>query len=269
MRVKLASSIATEPRFKLLGRELGKDWKQAVGSIFLVWLACYERRSVRLTIAEADIAAEHDGFAQALVRVGLAHSSSNGEQIVVHGVEQRIRFLIEQQERGAKGGKSSAKSRSGGGSAGNGGAQAPPEANASRAAQAYSPDLSPDHTPSPALAPEHMPKFDFEQLYRLYPRKAGRKRGLEAAPRTIRSHDDFAVALACVEAMAVAWAGQDMTYCPQFDTFIRQERWRDEVPPMPTPARASSANGHADAEDPAIGHLKHTAEQKYVGGHRV
>lgn len=96
-----------------------------------------------------------------------------------------------------------------------------------------------------------MLNLDFEQLYRLYPRKQGKKRGLEAAPRVIRSPEDFEAALGCVQVMAARWAGHDTVYCPQFDTFIRQERWRDETPPLPSsPNDSKKGNGKHGRVEP-------------------
>jgi hypothetical protein len=159
------SSIITDPRFKLLGKRLGISWREAVGSCFLLWTACYERRSKKLTKAEADASAEIEGFAAALIEVGLAHDDDR-DKIVIHGVDARIKFLKEQQARGSNGGRNSRKSASG--------KQVTTEANAKRTlkrslrgntanakqtlegkcadAQAYSPAPSPALTPSPAHA---------------------------------------------------------------------------------------------------------------------
>ncbi len=105
------SSIATDPRFKLLGRALGVSWREAIGSCFLLWLACYERRSKCFRKVEADIAAELEGFADALLKVGLASPGGAADEVIVHGVEKRIEFLASQSKKGAIGGKKSGKSR--------------------------------------------------------------------------------------------------------------------------------------------------------------
>lgn len=62
-----------------------------------------------MTPEEVDISSEQNGFSDAIIKVGLAHFESN--KIEIHGVKERIKFLIKQSQRGSKGGKASAKSR--------------------------------------------------------------------------------------------------------------------------------------------------------------
>lgn len=173
MRVNMDSSVASDPRFKMLGRILGVTWREAVGSCFLVWLTCYDRRSGRLTVAEVDIASEVDGFAEALVSVGLAHleaereasASANAKQdettleklqrvVVIHGVDERIEFLNKQREKGSKGGKSSGKARRNHRTEKDKQPEANREADASRSAQAKREAYSLTHALAltPALA---------------------------------------------------------------------------------------------------------------------
>jgi len=105
MRVNMDESVATGVRFKVVARSLGVPTTQIFGACFLVWLECYNRRSVRLASAEANACADLGGFADAMVEAGLATDEGDGV-IRFHGVEERIRFLQKQAERGAKGGKS-------------------------------------------------------------------------------------------------------------------------------------------------------------------
>lgn len=105
VRVNMDSSIANDPRFRLVARSLGVKFTEVIGSCFLVWLACYERRSERLRKVEADVAAGLEGFADALISEDLA-DEIDGEFIMIHGVKERIEFLSRQAERGAKGGRS-------------------------------------------------------------------------------------------------------------------------------------------------------------------
>ncbi len=145
MRVNMDSSIASDPRFKLVAAALDVKWTEVIGSCFLLWLACYDRRSERLRKVEADIAAEMKGFAQALVEEGLADDCGD-EIILIHGVRERIEFLVKQAERGAKGGKSKGKRKpKRTPSERQANDQADAKANASDTAKAYTltPDLSP------------------------------------------------------------------------------------------------------------------------------
>ncbi len=140
MRVNMDSSIRGDPRFRLLARRLEVDWKTAIGACWLAWLACYERRRPDLPLIEIDIAAEIDGFADALIAVGLADRSDD-DRAVLHGVEPRLAFLKEQAVRGAKGGKAKGKR----GTHGN----KPTLSEGHRAGLANSPDPSqpPDSSP--------------------------------------------------------------------------------------------------------------------------
>jgi len=150
------SSIATEPAFKLVARTLGVDWKTVVGSCYLVWLACYERRSERLRVVEADLAAELDGFSRAMIDEDLAVADGDAH-VVFRGVRRRIEFLVAQAERGSKGGKRKGVSIR---SARQANAVANAQAKAIATAQADTLDLDPALSldQSPAPSPTQDPK---------------------------------------------------------------------------------------------------------------
>lgn len=236
MRVNMDSSVASDPRFKLVAAALGVKWTEVVGSSFLLWLACYERRSERLRKVEADVAAELSGFADALVAEGLADDCGDGT-IVVHGVTERIEFLKRQAERGAKGGKSKKKP----------GAQANAKqtlvqtlSTDSQSAQANTLTLTPalSHTPTQIIdsaqaAPERVQsevtRAELEAVYAGYPRKQGKERGLTAAVKAIRTRDEFETFRACVEHMSRVYRTKDARqFCPHFSTFVNARSWRDE-----------------------------------------
>jgi hypothetical protein len=102
MRVNVDSSVFSDPRFKIMGRLLKSSWKETIAECLMVWLVCYERRTERLSTEEIDIAADHVGFAEAMVTVGLA--DNDGTAVIVHGVVKRIQFLLAQSVKGKKGG---------------------------------------------------------------------------------------------------------------------------------------------------------------------
>lgn len=110
MRVNMDSSINNEPRFKLLARQLGIPFLHGVGCCWAVWLACYHARSDRLTKAETNASADVEGFADAMVSVGLADADGD-DYLRFHGVDVRIAFLLKQSQRGKSGGKSTAGRR--------------------------------------------------------------------------------------------------------------------------------------------------------------
>lgn len=149
LRVNMDSSVASDPRFKLVATDIGKPWREVIGSCFLLWLACYERRSDRLPIDEADLASQVDGFSRALAARGLADIIDE-KTVRIHGVKERIKFLKRQRTRGSSGGKKSGESRRS--------KKKAREANASPESserleknEAYSHTHTPAHTPAPAL----------------------------------------------------------------------------------------------------------------------
>ncbi len=113
MRVNMDSSIAFDPRFKMMAKILGIHPLHVVGCCWSVWLHCYQSRSERLSGAEANASADIDGFIEAMVQAGLAHEEKVEQTVLfnVHGVNERIRFLGGQKKRGQAGGEASAKSR--------------------------------------------------------------------------------------------------------------------------------------------------------------
>jgi hypothetical protein len=147
MRVNMDSSIATDPAFRLVAEDLGVDRKAIIGACYLVWLACYERRSKRLSKREANAVAELERFAEVMIEHGLALDPGDGG-VEFRGVEKRIAFLKSQAERGAKGGTSRGKNDS-----------SKRLANAKQTlagknttAQAYSPSPSPSPSPDRSLS---------------------------------------------------------------------------------------------------------------------
>lgn len=95
-------------------------------------------------------------------------------------------------------------------------------------------------------APPRAPAFDFEKIYMAYPRKEGKKRGLELCLRQIKTPDDYlklerAVARYVAKLRAEGTAPQ---YVKQFSTFMSSwTDWLDQdagkvrlhEPPRPQP----------------------------------
>lgn len=104
-------SALRDPRILRLVRLLGLPRHHVLGQMLDVWGLCYDRVSAVVSTLDVDTTAELDGFADALCdpRVDLAEAS--GDSIRVRGVEKRIRYLLNQRERGRAGGKSSGISR--------------------------------------------------------------------------------------------------------------------------------------------------------------
>lgn len=252
MRVNMDSSIVTEPSFKRVAKTLGVSWREVIGSCFLVWVAAYERRSERMSRMDIDIAAELDGFADALVAHDLAHEIDEHD-VHLRGVAKRIEFLERQAERGAKGGRNRGKRRLADAK------RVLSERSSARTdtAQAYSLTLTPaldqDLDPPPAGDPESesggdpgrggVPTAaDLKAVYALYPRKVGGTEGLKKLRTRVKTPGDYAQLVASVSRMAELWAGEDTKYCPHWITYVNGDRWRDDEQPGPRP-NGSNGNG--------------------------
>lgn len=103
MRVNVDSAACSDPRMHLLSRHLGINVYEAMGRILRVWFVCYDRRSAVLQSIEVDIAADRDGFADAMVASGLAEHDEHG--VYIKGVSERIEFLEKQIEKGKRSGE--------------------------------------------------------------------------------------------------------------------------------------------------------------------
>jgi hypothetical protein len=108
-RVNVDAAVRSDPRFRILARNLGLPLAHALGHVLLVWFACYERREAVLPEDEIDTAAELEGFGAALVEARLAERQPDG--IWVRGVERRIGYLKGATEAGRRGGKMSGAAR--------------------------------------------------------------------------------------------------------------------------------------------------------------
>ena len=89
-----------------------------------------------------------------------------------------------------------------------------------------------------------MPQFDFEKIYRQYPRKAGKRAGMARARRAIRTRAHYSCLARAVERVAKNYLGQDTTYCPYWSTFINQEMYLDEELPSPHKAGIDTSGSY-------------------------
>lgn len=226
MRVNMDSSITSDPRFKLVGARLELDLDSVIGKCFRLWLVCYERRSERLRKVEVDVATDCKGFADALIGEELA--DEDDDYVEIHGVKMRIEFLNKQAERGRMGGeKGKGKPK-----------RKPRKANAKQTLTQSQSDPSVRSkantlTLTPALT-QSLTLADFERVYEIYPRKQGKKAGMAKVRKLVTTAEDYDALRNAVDQMAKAWRGQETTYCPQWSTFVSQERWRDDQPPLPS-----------------------------------
>lgn len=86
-------------------------------------------------------------------------------------------------------------------------------------------------TPDGAADPEAQdkPALDFEPVYRAYPLKRGKAKGLEALRKKIRDPTELEAVLRGVHAYAAECIREkrERKYIAHFSTFVNQERWKD------------------------------------------
>jgi hypothetical protein len=104
VRVNVDSQALRDPRFRRAAKRLQVSHHEVLARCIHVWMVCYERREPVITREDIDIAAELDGFTDALVSSELAESLTPNE-IYVRGVSERIQWLEKQSERGKRSGE--------------------------------------------------------------------------------------------------------------------------------------------------------------------
>jgi hypothetical protein len=95
----------------------------------------------------------------------------------------------------------------------------------------------------PAAAPLDLvsSKFDFEVIYALYPRKLGRKKGLQRCRSVVTTQAKYDSLLVAVKHYAAFVAGTEDRFIKHFDSFM--SCWEDWVEPKSPPGSAGRANG--------------------------
>lgn len=104
------TKVFHDPRMRRLARLLAWRERDTVGALLHVWAICYDRkRPVIEDPEDIDTAADHTGFAAAMIQVGLATPIEGGIQI--RGSGKRLRHLETAIDNGRKGGELSAAKR--------------------------------------------------------------------------------------------------------------------------------------------------------------
>lgn len=109
-RMSVDDSALRDPKMLRLCKLLGWRPRETVGALVYVWAICYDRETAIVEDpADIDTAADHDGFAEAMISVGLATAEEAGLRL--RGVEKRIAYLKDQRESGSRGGSAKAANR--------------------------------------------------------------------------------------------------------------------------------------------------------------
>lgn len=108
-RMSIDDMFLRDTRVLRLARELSMSKFETIGRLLAVIAVVYDRVESVLDPADIDIAAELDGFASAMIRVGLAENKRGA--VRVRGAEERIKYLQTRAESGRDGGLKSAEVR--------------------------------------------------------------------------------------------------------------------------------------------------------------
>ena len=100
MRLNVDSLFLRDPRVKRLAMLVKRHERHVRGDLLEIWEVCFLRRSAVLEALDIDAQGELEGYAAAMVRAGLATDSPDG--IRIHGVEERLRWLVAQDAKRAK-----------------------------------------------------------------------------------------------------------------------------------------------------------------------
>lgn len=107
--------------------------------------------------------------------------------------------------------------------------------------------------------------FDLESIYRRYPRKLGKSKGIGKLEKEIRSQEDFEKLIVAVENYAASRRNQDPQYTKHFSTFVSE--WRDwvaytpEPQPMPDNSATRRLRGNQYALEQALASIGGDDEQ--------
>jgi hypothetical protein len=105
--------VVRDPRITKLSTLVGWSRRETVGCLILdVWPICYDQRESVIVADLIDIAAGLVGFADAMVRSGLAERLRGNRKIRIKGAQERIEYLDHKKAAGRVGGLKSAESRS-------------------------------------------------------------------------------------------------------------------------------------------------------------
>lgn len=252
MRVNLDEKAMNDPRFRMLARAVGMSVPQVIGVVACgPWMCSANRVSDEnpsglLTRAEADHSSDIGApLVDAMITADLAHVHVDG-RVYFSGLRDRGAFLLQQRARGASGGQAkaerkrtdvaNAKPTLSQGTLSQGTLSAPRLSLTSGSGSGSgSGSCSGSEKPSVTEAGDQLgllkhpepeaPRFDFEALYKRYPRKRGKPKGLQLCKRTIRTQADFEALGKAIDAYARDTVGKDQQYVMHFSSFMGT--WRD------------------------------------------
>ncbi len=110
-RMSIDDKVLRDPRITALAKQLGWSRRETLGCLVAeVWSICYDQESPVISPRMIDIAAGHDGFADALLDCELATRDRSGK-LRISGAKERIEYLDHKKRAGREGGLKSGESR--------------------------------------------------------------------------------------------------------------------------------------------------------------
>lgn len=237
--VRIDASAFTDPRFKILGSLIGSDRFRAIGCMAMVWSHCTEHQARTLSAEVIDALTDVEGFSESMVRAGLGERIEDGIRIC--GTKGRIEWLATKRKNARKGGEAnrakwgSKREPKGDPKGSRTGAEREPIGSTTG-----EPNGSP-LTLALTLVPEEektIARFDFERLYESYPRKEGKKKGLEKAKAMVKTAAEYERLRLAIEAYAAKVRREriEEKFVKHFATFM--SCWEDYAPNGAAPAQA-------------------------------
>lgn len=213
-RLDFLSKLVNEPTYSVRGR------------LVQLFHLCYRKVSSEISSDEIDINCEWSGekpFSDYLIRAGLAEKLENG-LIKVRGVDKRIGYLISYRDRARLGGLKSGEVR-----------RSKSEAPASFSSSKTNP--IPNTTPIPTPIPKNTNTidqnkfdrliFDLEGLYKKYPRKLGKKKGIAKLKTIVRSKETYDLVAKAISnyEQSCRLEKKEEQFIMHFSTFVN--KWED------------------------------------------
>lgn len=238
-RINIEDDLETHDEFRALLSVVG-DWDAALGKLVRFFRLCQKRYT------EDGSAVSKEYLAKAgltcMIDTGWALPFKDGYQVAKP--EKHFAWICELKERNSRAGKISAERRRE-----KYGSAQPVNPNISRTSPEHMFEVFAEHSNAPTLTPtltqntktcasddardSEEEGLDFETLYRTYPNKRGKKRGLEQCRKKIKTQEDLEnLGRAIVNYGRVCRAeGREPRYIKHFSSFMSEwEEWVDIDP---------------------------------------
>lgn len=216
-RINIEDSLYFDPRFKALSESLGNEW-MAIGCLVKLWRLAQEqhKRGKLITNSQFKLA----GFPEAIFECEFAKKTAEG--IYVNGTERHLSWLRKRVESGRNGAKVTNAKRWG--------CKKSESNEINNIVSANGQQMS--ASSSNTKLNNNQNSFDLEFLYSLYPRKIGKKKGIEKLKTVIKSQEIYNKVKQAITEYRNYCTNQkiEATFIQHFSTFINN--WEDWLDPQ-------------------------------------